>query len=75
MHACLPLVIVQVQQWGEVGTQPVLRQVLLNGVVLSGTSQEVNSVFQTIAADSLLPAVISDNQTSVLSKKIIMQYK
>lgn len=65
-------IIVQVQQWGEVGAQRVVQQVLLNGVPLPATSQEVNSIIQTISADTLLPRLIRDNQTSVLSKKTIV---
>lgn len=63
------------QQWGVVGAQDAVQQVLLNGVTLISTSQEVNMIIQTILADSFLPAVIGENQTLVLSKKIIMQYK
>lgn len=74
---CLPLdaIIVQVQQWGVVGVQQVKEQVLLNGVSLTGTSQEFNRIVQTISTDTLLPALISVNQTSPLSKEITMFYK
>lgn len=71
---CLPLdgIIVQVQQWGVVGAQRVVEQVILNGVSLPSTSQQVDSIIQTMSADALLPTVISVNQTSGLSKKIII---
>lgn len=71
---CLPsdTIIVQVQQWGVVGAQQVSEQVLLNGVSLTGKSQEVDSIIQIMSADALLPTLISINQTSVLSKNIIM---
>lgn len=74
---CLPLdtVIVQVQQWGVVGAQRVEKQVLLNGVFLTGTGQEFSSIIQTILADVLLPTLITGNQTSALSKKLIIYYK
>lgn len=68
----LDTVMVQIQQWGVVGAQRVVDQVLLNGVTLTGTSKEVDAILQTMSADTLLPADISVNQTSVLSKKIIM---
>lgn len=64
----LDTVIVQVQQWGVVGGQQVVKQVLLNGVSLTGISQEVDSIIQTMSADALLPSLISENQTSVWSK-------
>ncbi|XP_070701454.1 uncharacterized protein [Pempheris klunzingeri] len=57
-------IIVQIQQWGVVGAQRVVEQVLLNGVSLTGPSQEVDSIIQTMSADSLLPALQSVNQTS-----------
>ncbi|XP_026230095.1 uncharacterized protein si:dkeyp-13a3.10 [Anabas testudineus] len=66
-------IIVQVQQWREAGAQHVVQQVLLNGVTLTGTSQEVNHIIQSISADSLLPAVISDNQTSVLKNHTVLR--
>ncbi|XP_039999087.1 uncharacterized protein LOC120798676 [Xiphias gladius] len=59
-------VIVQVQQWGVVGAQRVEKQVLLNGVFLTGTGQEFSSIIQTILADVLLPTLITGNQTSAL---------
>ncbi|XP_044075045.1 uncharacterized protein LOC122886655 isoform X1 [Siniperca chuatsi] len=65
-------IIVQVQQWGVVGTQRVVDQVLLNGVALTGTSQEVDHIIKNMSADALPPALITVNQASVLSKKIIM---
>lgn len=65
-------IIVQVQQWGVVGAHQVGKQVLLNGVFLSGTSQEVDSIIQTISADALLPTLISVNQTSVLRNHTVL---
>lgn len=44
-------------------------QVLLNGVSLSATSQEADSIIQTISADAHLSTLSSVNQTSALSKK------
>ncbi len=70
LSPCLDAVIVQVQQWGVVGAQRVVDQVLLNGVSLIGTTKEVDVILKTMSADALVPAVI--NQTSALSKKIIM---
>lgn len=68
---CLPLdtIIVQVQQWGVVGAQRVVDQVLVNGVALTGTSQEVDRIIQTLSADARLSTLSSFNQTSTLSKK------
>ncbi|XP_070775424.1 uncharacterized protein [Enoplosus armatus] len=66
-------VMVQVQQWGVVGAQRVLDQVLLNGVSLTGTSQEVHSIIQTLSADALLPSLISLNQTSVLGNHTVLR--
>ncbi|XP_018532180.1 uncharacterized protein si:dkeyp-13a3.10 [Lates calcarifer] len=66
-------IIVQVQQWGVVGVQQVKEQVLLNGVSLTGTSQEFNRIVQTISTDTLLPALISVNQTSPLSNHTVLR--
>lgn len=59
-------VIVQVQQFGVVGAQRVVDQVLLNGVSLAGRSQEIDRIVQTMSVDALLPTHISVNQTAVL---------
>ncbi|XP_034039293.1 uncharacterized protein LOC117522034 isoform X2 [Thalassophryne amazonica] len=48
-------VILQVQRWGVVGTQQVVDRVLLNGVPLTGSSQEVNNIVQTMSASAVLP--------------------
>ncbi|XP_028988163.1 uncharacterized protein LOC114844742 [Betta splendens] len=66
-------VVVQVQQWGVVGAQHSVQQVLLNGLPLTGTSQEVHSVIQSMLAESLLPAVIGDNQTSVPKNHTVLR--
>lgn len=68
---CLPLdtIIVQVQQWGVVGAQRVVDQVLVNGVSLTGSSEEVDRIIQTLSADARLSTLTSVNQTSALSKK------
>ncbi|XP_037644138.1 uncharacterized protein LOC119499023 isoform X2 [Sebastes umbrosus] len=58
-------IIVQVQQWGVLGTQRVVDQVLLNGVPLTGKSQEVDLIIRTMSADALLLTLISVYQTSV----------
>ena len=75
-HNLLPLdtVIIQVQQWGVVGDQRVVEQVLLNGVPFIGTSKEVSSIMQTISPDAFLSTLTSLNQIAVLSKKIILYY-
>lgn len=64
--------MVQVQQWLVVGGQYVEGQVLLNGVSLTGTSQEFKNIIKTISSNLLPPSLISVNQTSELSKKITM---
>ncbi|KAM9349160.1 uncharacterized protein ABDE67_008876 [Symphorus nematophorus] len=66
-------IIVQVQQWGVVGAQRVMDQVLLNGVSLTGTSQEVDNIVQMISADALLPILITVNQTSVLRNHTVLR--
>lgn len=66
-------VIVQIQQWGVVGAPRLVEQVLLNGVALSSTNQEVNNIIQTMFADALLPAFISVNQTSVLRNHTVLR--
>lgn len=62
-------IIVQVQ----VGAQPLMQQVLLNGVAFTGTSQEVNSIIQSIMADALLPLLISFNQTTELGNHTVLR--
>ncbi|XP_047445549.1 uncharacterized protein LOC125010778 [Mugil cephalus] len=55
-------VVIQIQQWGLVGAQQVMEQVLLNGVSYTSTNQEVSSLIQTMSSDRLLPTLISANQ-------------
>ncbi|XP_051261773.1 uncharacterized protein LOC127366653 [Dicentrarchus labrax] len=62
--APIDTIIVQVQQWGVVGAQRVMEQVLLNGVSLTHKSQEVDHIVQTMSADALPRTLISLNQTS-----------
>ncbi|XP_028283652.1 uncharacterized protein LOC114449966 [Parambassis ranga] len=64
-------IIVQIQ-WGVVGNQRLVEQVLLNGAALSSTSQEVSSIIQTMSADTVLPALISVNHTSPLRNHTIL---
>lgn len=52
-------VIIQVQ----VKAQPLMQQVLLNGVAFRGLNQEINSIIQNIA-DAALPIVASVNETA-----------
>ncbi|XP_070830810.1 uncharacterized protein [Chaetodon trifascialis] len=66
-------VIVQVQQFGVVGAQRVVDQVLLNGVSLAGISQEIDSIVQTMSADAFLPTHISVNQTTVLRNHTVLR--
>lgn len=61
-------VVVQVQQWRVVGTQQVVDQVLLNGVVLTDTKQ-VDIIIRTISADAHLLALTGANQTVTPGKK------
>ncbi|XP_029308637.1 uncharacterized protein LOC115021998 [Cottoperca gobio] len=65
-------IIVQVQQWAVVGALQVTEQVLLNGVSLSGKSQEFDSIIQTMSADTLLPTLISVNHTSSLMNHTVL---
>lgn len=65
-------IIVKVQQWGVMGAQRVMEQVFLNGVPLTSTSQEVSSIIQRISAGSPIPALISDNKTSVLRNHTVL---
>ncbi|XP_041805486.1 uncharacterized protein LOC121615273 [Chelmon rostratus] len=71
--APLDTIIVQVQQWGVVGAQRVVDQVLLNGVSLTGTSQEVDSIIQFMSADAPLPTRIILNQTSALRNHTVLR--
>lgn len=63
-------IIVQVQQRGVIGAQRVVEQVLLNGVPLTGKSQEVDRIIQTM---SVSPTLISVNQTSVLINHTVLR--
>ncbi|KAM7379332.1 hypothetical protein PAMP_004895 [Pampus punctatissimus] len=65
--------ILQVQQWGVVGAQRVVEQVLLNGVSFISTSKEVSSVIQTMSDDALLPTLMSVNQTAVLRNHTVLR--
>ncbi|XP_075877496.1 uncharacterized protein LOC142885180 [Nelusetta ayraudi] len=65
-------VVVQVQQWGLVGTQQVVDQVLLNGVVLTDTKQ-VDIIIRTISADAHLLALTGANQTVTPANHIIVR--
>ncbi|TNN40606.1 hypothetical protein EYF80_049222 [Liparis tanakae] len=66
-------VIVQVQQRRVVGAQQVVEQVLLNGVSLTGKSQEVDGIIQTMSADPFLPTLVSFNQTSVMRNHTVLR--
>lgn len=52
------------------GAQWVEEQVLVNGVALTDTSQELKSIIKSISADPHIPSVI--NSTSVASKTVVM---
>ncbi|XP_069543676.1 uncharacterized protein [Brachyistius frenatus] len=66
-------IIVQIQQWGVAGAQQVMKQVLLNGVCLTSTNQDVTNIVQTMSADAFLPALISTSQTSALKNHVILR--
>ncbi|KAM8727504.1 uncharacterized protein AB9X84_001198 [Acanthopagrus schlegelii] len=66
-------IIVQVQQWGVVGAQRVVDQVLVNGVALTGTSQEVDGIIQTLSADARLSTLSRFNQTSTLTNHTVLR--
>lgn len=57
----------QVQTWGVVGTQQLKAHVLLNGVTLIQTNQDVDGIIKSMSVDEHLPNVISGNLTSALS--------
>lgn len=63
-------VMVQVQQWGVVGSSRVREQVLLNGVTLKGSSGEVDRIIKTISLSSALPNV---SHTSVLRNYTLLR--
>lgn len=65
-------VVVQIQQWGVVGTQQVVDQVLLNGVVLTDMKQ-VDIIIRTISADAHLRALTSTNQTVTPANHIVLR--
>lgn len=71
----LDTILVQVQQRGVVGARQVVEQVLFNGVSLTGKSPEVDRIIQTISADPLLPTLLRFNQTSAMSKKILINWQ
>jgi len=58
-------VIVQVQ----VGAQPLMKQVFLNGVAFTGLNQEINNIIQRVA-DAVLPPV---NQTTELRNNTVFR--
>lgn len=64
----LDTVVVQVQQWEVVGTNRVVDRVLLNGLSLPDTSQEVDVILRTISADAHLPNLTGLNQAVTLGK-------
>lgn len=66
-------IIVQAQQWGVVGAPRVEDLVLLNGVSLSGTSQEFTNIKESISTDALLLSLIGVNQTSVLMNHTVLR--
>lgn len=66
-------IIVQIQRWGVVGGQWSTEQVLLNGVSLTTTRQEVDSIVQNMSVDTPLPVLISVNQTSGLTNHTILR--
>ncbi|XP_030257452.1 uncharacterized protein LOC115571934 [Sparus aurata] len=66
-------IIVQVQQWGVVGAQRVVDQVLVNGVSLTGSSEEVDRIIQTLSADARLSTLTSVNQTSALRNHTVLR--
>uniref|UniRef100_UPI0037E8E1EA uncharacterized protein n=1 Tax=Semicossyphus pulcher TaxID=241346 RepID=UPI0037E8E1EA len=66
-------IILQVQQLGVVGSYQVKEQVLLNGVSLASTNQEVDSMIRTMSASALLPGLISVNNTSVLINHTLLR--
>ncbi|XP_065810129.1 uncharacterized protein [Labrus bergylta] len=66
-------VIVQVQQWGVVGSHQVTELVLLNGVSLTSTSREVATVIKTMSAGALLPSLIGVNDASVLRNLTLLR--
>ncbi|XP_072219731.1 uncharacterized protein [Leuresthes tenuis] len=66
-------IVVQIQQWGDVGTQHVTQQVLLNGVSFTSSDQEINSILQTMSVGALLPAGIGINQIPALNDHTILR--
>lgn len=61
--------IVQVQ----VGAQPAVQQVLLNGGFFRGTTQQLNNIIQTIMVDALPPLLSSLNQTMELRNHSVLR--
>ncbi|XP_068196887.1 uncharacterized protein [Antennarius striatus] len=66
-------VIVQVQQRAVVGSQQVMDQVLLNGVVVTDKSQYFESIIQSIPSDKHLLTLAMINQTSVLRNHTLLR--
>lgn len=55
------------QTWGVVGAQQLEGHVLLNGVSLPPTNQEVDGIIKSMSVDEHLPNVIGVNLTLVPS--------
>lgn len=60
--------MIQIQQWGVVGTDQVVDRVILNGVVLTDT-KEVDVIIRTVSADAHLLALTGANQVATTGKK------
>eukprot|EP00066_Takifugu_rubripes_P030173 XP_011619439.1 PREDICTED: uncharacterized protein LOC105419523 [Takifugu rubripes] len=58
--------IVQMQTWGVIGAEELKGHILLNGVSLPPTNQEVDGIIKSMSVDEHLPNVVGVNLTSVL---------
>ncbi|TWW73291.1 hypothetical protein D4764_15G0006850 [Takifugu flavidus] len=67
------IVIVQLQTWGVIGAQQLKGHVLLNGVSLPPTNQEVDGIIKSMSVDEHLLNVNGVNLTSVLRSCTVLR--
>ncbi|XP_056912000.1 uncharacterized protein LOC130538439 isoform X5 [Takifugu flavidus] len=67
------IVIVQLQTWGVVGAQQLKGHVLLNGVSLPPTNQEVDGIIKSMSVDDHLPNIVGVNLALVLRSCTVLR--
>lgn len=69
----LDVIIIQIQKMSVIGAQHVSEQVLLNGVPLTSSRQEVKDLIKSMSADTILPPSIDIDQISALRGHTILR--